>query len=163
IPRKSNLGESIKACLDQEGAYVLICPGIDPTRRQELAAKAHLKTYFEKVGYSGVHVDIWSQNKLIGLLDRHPSLSLSVNGRGQLRFQTHKSWSQHAEMTRHFCAGLGQQKAIEDVRAALQRRDAAVHIRLLGDPGIGKTRLALEATGSEELKSSVIYVGSGVA
>ena len=32
---------------------------------------------------------------------------------------------------------------------------------MLGDPGVGKTRLVLEATGSDDLKSSVIYVGNG--
>ena len=41
-PDLPNLGESIRACLDADGTYVLVCTGIDPV---ETSATANLFSY----------------------------------------------------------------------------------------------------------------------
>jgi len=43
------------------------------------------------------------------------------------------------------------------LREELRRNDTAVHARMGGEPGIGKTKLVLQATGAEDLQPLVIY------
>ena len=81
IPKKQNLGESIRACLDADGTYVLVCTGVEleaPGRRN---APKHIEYFLKACDYSNPKVEVWSQNNLIGFLKVFPSLALWVNGR----------------------------------------------------------------------------------
>lgn len=153
-----NLGEGIRACLDADGTYVLVCTGIDLVDSQHRRVLKHLNEYLkETCGYSNPRVEVWSQNNLIGFLQRFPSLALQVNGRGGTRFQTHQSWSLNADMRLEFVPGQAQEDLNSQIRDNLRRNDDTVHVRVLGEPGIGKTRLVLEATRAEDLTPLVIY------
>jgi hypothetical protein len=156
-PRKENLGSSVKDCLDNDGTYVLVCFKQDPTAEQHSKAVNFLKEYFVQCGYQNPNVEIWGQNNLIGFLTVFPSLALKINGRGGLRFQTHQSWSQDAEMRREFKAGQAQRDFISSMQNELRKNIEAIHIRVWGEPGIGKTRLILESTRTEGLQPLVIY------
>lgn len=101
-PVRETLGESVRACLDCNGRYVLLCTGSDPNDLQRRAAVSHLREFFAQCGYKNAKVAVWGQNHLIGLLKRFPSLSLQLNGRGGSRFQSHASWSQQADMKKSF-------------------------------------------------------------
>lgn len=156
-PGKANLGSSVRDCLDNNGTYVLVCFKKDLTVEQRRQAIETLESYFKLCGYEDPSVEVWSQNNLIGFLEAIPSLALRANGRRDLRFQTWQSWSQDAEMKRGFVVGEKQKKVIADVKNELLKNDAAVHIRIYGEPGIGKTRLALEATSADDLRPLVLY------
>src|SRR5882724_3979972 len=108
--KKTNLGASVRACLDEGGTYVLVCTGVDLPDAQERQAVGHLMNLLAKCGYKRAKVEVWSQNKLIGLLEPFPSLRLKVNGKAQSMFQTHKSWSRQEDMRKAFQAGDDQQK-----------------------------------------------------
>ena len=158
IPEKQNLGESIQACLDADNStYVLVCTGIDLVDSQRRSAFEHIENFLKQCGYSHPKVEVWSQNTLIGFLQTFPSLALSVNGRGGLNFQTHQSWALDANMQTHYVHGEAQDDLIAKIQDELRQNYDTVHIRVLGEPGIGKTRLALEATRPEDLESLVIY------
>jgi hypothetical protein len=159
-PKKTNLGASVRACLDEAGTYVLVCTGVDLPDAQERQAVGHLMRLFAKCGYKHAKVEVWSQNKLIGLLEPFPSLRLKVNGKAPSTFQTHKSWSRQEDMRKAFQAGGDQQKFVTTVRTELNRTGEAVHVRVTGEPGIGKTRAVLEATGAENLVPLVVYCDS---
>ena len=152
-----NLGKSIRACLDADGTYVLVCTGIDPTEPQRQQIYSNIEEYLKQCGYSDPKVDVFTQNTLIGFLEEFPSLALWVNGRGKLDFQTHQSWSQDATMDVTFVSGEAQEDLIAKIREELQEEVNAVHVRVLGEPGIGKTRLVLEATKIDDLAPLVIY------
>ena len=156
--RKGNLGESIRACLDNDdGTYILVCTGIelgDPGRRDALK---HIEDFLKGCGYPNPKVEVWSQNTLIGFLQVFPSLALRVNGRDGLNFQTHQSWSEDGTMQVSFVHGKSQEDLIAKIRSELREKVNTVHLRVLGEPGIGKTRIVLEATGTNDLESLVIY------
>ena len=156
---KGNLGESIQACLhpDVGGTYVLVCTGIDPNTSEQRKSLNHIKEYLKCCGYPDAKVDVWGQNKLIGFLKFFPSLALQVNGNDGGNFQTHNSWSQDDDMGKEFVSGPEQNKFITDIQSELRRNDRAIHIRVLGEPGIGKTKLILEATRTCDLTPLVIY------
>ena len=157
-PEKENLRESIKDCLDECGIYVLVCTGIDclvPPNRKK--ASKLIKDYLETCGYPKAKVEVWSQNTLRCFLESFPSLSLWVNGRNSAKFQTHDSWSRDARMQRPFVHGESQDELIENLRSDLRRADNKDPMLVSGRPGIGKTRLVLEATNATDLAPLVIY------
>lgn len=157
-PSRQNLGEGIRACLDGDGTYVLVCTGIDLVKSERDLALEYLNEYLKSCGYQDPRVEVWSQNNLIGFLQRFPSLSLQVNGRSEAQFQTHQSWSLNADMRSEFVLGQAQDDLISQIQNNLRRNDGTVHVRVLGVPGIGKTRLVFEATRDEEdLTPLIIY------
>ena len=164
-PARQNLGEGIRACLDADGTYVLVCTGRDLVESEHRDALNYLNEYLKGCGYQSPRVEVWSQNNLIGFLQPFPSLSLQVNGRSDAEFQTHQSWSQNGDirvenggMRVEFVPGQAQEDLISQIRDDLRQNDDTVHLRMLGEPGIGKTRLVFEATRDEEdLTPLVIY------
>jgi hypothetical protein len=159
-PGEDNLGKSIRDCLDKDGAYVLVCFGQDLNVPQHGQAVEALRRYFKECGYKNPSVEVWSQGNLIGFLKVFPSLALKANRRDHARFQTHTGWSQEAEMKREFKVGQAQVDLILNMQHELRENSQAIHIRVWGEPGIGKTRLILEATRSEDLQPLVIYCDS---
>ena len=154
---KQNLGESIRACLDASGTYILVCTRIDLADSQRSDTLNHIKNHLKQCGYSNPKVDVWSQNNLISFLDSFPSLALWVTRRNYAKFQTHNSWSQDANMRFPFVSGQSQKELIANLQNELRRNDDTVHVRVLGEPGIGKTKLVLEATRTDDLSPLVIY------
>ena len=156
-PSRQNLGEGIRACLDANGTYVLVCTGIDLVKSERDRALEYLNEYLKSCGYQNPRVEVWSQNNLIGFLQRFPSLSLQVKERSEAQFRTHQSWSLNADMRLEFVPGQAQEDLISQIRDDLRRNDDTVHVRVLGEPGIGKTRLVLEATRADDLAPLVAY------
>ena len=75
-PSRQHLGESIRLCLGANGAYVLVCTGLDLVATELSSARNHIKEYLQQCGYTQAKVEVWSQNNLIGFLESFPSLAL---------------------------------------------------------------------------------------
>src|SRR3989304_4838331 len=98
---------------------------------------------------------IFTNSKLI-----HPFRQHGGPGRpGALGFQSHASWSLTETTTPTLHLGESQLHLIEELLQYL-RADEIRHIRLIGEPGLGKTRLILEATSKADLSPLVIYVSN---
>ena len=156
-PDKDNLGSGVRNCMDNNGLYVLVCFKHDLTPEQYGQTIGNLKGYLNQIGYSHPRVEVLSQSNIIGMLKIFPSLALQANRRALSRFQTHQSWSREAEMSKPFKTGLAQEEFISNLQNELRNANEATHIRAWGEPGIGKTRLILEATRVDDLKPLVIY------
>ena len=156
-PEREHLGESIRACLCHGGTYVLVCTGIDLVDCDHRNTRNHITEYLEDCGYSEPKVEVWSQNTLRCFLESFPSLCLWVNGRSSAKFQTHDSWSRNANMQGRFVSGESEDELIENLRSDLRHDDNSIPVLVSGQPGIGKTRLVLEATKAKDLAPQVIY------
>ena len=156
-PNKKNLGESIRKCLDNDGAYILVCTGIDPTELNRGKITPNIEDYLKQCGYSNPKVEVFTQSNLKGFLDVYPSLALWVNGNARTNFQTHESWSLDGTMRVQFFPSQSQRELIPKIQDELRGNSSTCHIRVLGEPGIGKTKLVLEATGDDDLSPLVIY------
>ena len=99
----------------------------------------------------------FTQDKLVGFLQVFPSLALDVKGIGPADFQTHQIWSSNADMRVSYISGQLQSDLIEEIRGQLRDPNRAAHMRVWGEPGIGKTRLVFEVTKLEEFSPLVIY------
>jgi hypothetical protein len=70
----------------------------------------------------------------------------------------HQQWAERVEMRQSFVAASEQEKTIENLRAAIRDdSQGSIHVRLIGEPGIGKTRLILETLRADDLKPLVCY------
>ena len=154
---KGNLGKSIRTCLDADGTYILVCTAIELEEHKHEDSIKHIEDFLKQCGYSQPKVEVWSQNTLIGFLEAFPSLALSVNKHNDLNFQTHQSWSNNADMQFPFIAAEAQDELIDKIRSELREKINAIHVRVLGEPGIGKTKLVFEATRADDLAPLVIY------
>jgi len=154
------LGESIRNCLDNNGRYVLVVFGHDLTEPQQRATKHQLEKIFQQIGFQTPRVEVFGQSQLIGLLVPYPSLCLELLGRSELQFQTVESWRINDDMRPDLKPGTAQNQFIEEIQATLSTEDFQ-HIRIIGEPGIGKSRLVLEAVSREDFSPAVLYVANG--
>ncbi len=156
---KENLKKGIKACLEDEsrGTYVLVCTGIDLVDGEHREILTNIKNYLRKCDYQEPKIEVWSQNNLIAFLGSFPSLSLWVNRNDRGIFQTHQSWSQNDTMKFHFVSGQTQRNLIAKIRRKLRTNKKAIHLRILGESGSGKTKLVHRATRVKDLFPLVVY------
>jgi hypothetical protein len=152
-----NLKTQIKNCLNKDGTYVLVCFKQDLGEREHKRAISFLDKYLKNCGYTNPKVEVWSQNNLKGLINRFPGIVVEIKNLTQLNFYSHQQWSEQREMSRNYNAGKEQQDFISAIRSSLAQDDVPVQIHIVGEPGIGKTRLVLEATQPDDVAPLVIY------
>jgi len=154
-PAREHLGEMVRDALDSNGRYVLIDFGHDLTSGQRGTAVNLLETSLRQdCGYQHPKVDVWSRNNLTSYLIPFPSLVLNLIGLSR-DFQTHGSWANDDNMRVAFVPGASQKRQIQALQDAL--RQGTFHVRVTGEPGIGKTRLVFEVTKADDLRPLVIY------
>ncbi len=158
----SDLKPRVKSCLDAGGTLIAVLFGSDNPDPEDNQTRERIRQALTDVNedYASANVEIWRQNHLRGFLSRYPSLALRVIGRGAMDFQSHASWSSQDDMSNGYQEGAAQQERLETLRGVIRGAASAVHVRIRGEAGIGKTRLALEATRDEDLAPLVIYCAS---
>lgn len=156
-PSRARLGNEVRRCLQKNGRYVLVSLGHDLLPIQHSEAIALLSDLLKKCGYKNPAIDVIGQGQIVGLLAEYPSLCLDLKGLGEASFQSFMGWSQNADMRTSLSLGEAQEKFIGDVRSAW-RGQQFQHIRIVGEPGIGKTRLIQEAAAEDDLRAATIYI-----
>jgi hypothetical protein len=166
--RAGALKARVRECLDRQGTLVIVLfkgeaidsGGVVQTFISELTNKGY--------SYPEAKIEIFGLNKLCGFYEPYPSLALSIKGLDSAEFQSVRSWSRNADMEGDLGiqaplrTGAGQDELISNLRTELLREtDSAVHIRVWGDPGVGKTRLVLEAVRTQVLEPLVVYCDAG--
>jgi len=162
IEKSNELKPRIKSCFEKNGTLIVVLFGWDNPEVKDDAIKEKFHEVLADINpqYADVQIEIWRQNNLISFISIFPSLALRVNGNDRTRFESHYSWSRHDDMLRDFKAGEEQKKFVENLRNELRSDDNAIHLRVWGEPGIGKTKLVLEATRANDLATQVIYCDS---
>lgn len=160
-PQKENLGNAVKKCLDTNSTYVLVCLGHDLQHKELNQIEELIKSNFEEIGYPNSKAKVIDATKIVGYLRFFPSLSLQINSRTHYKFQSHASWlKNNSDMRQTFIPGEKQLLLLKNMRDEIRKTDSYHHIRLLGEPGIGKTKFILEVTKEDDLSASVIYLQS---
>ena len=144
--------------MDANGHLTFVCFGLDPVQGQIDTALNLVKKWLETCGYPNAAVHIWGQTTIKGFLNDFPTLRLKVNGCGSGPFEILESWKSHADMKPDTLSlGEKQKKIVEEMRLQLLINTEAVHLRVTGESGVGKTRLVLEALSDDRLHPIVIY------
>ena len=154
----------IKSCLDKNGTLIVAFTGWDEPDTTDNDTRDKIIQHLKKVDskYAGASVYVWRRNTITGFLSELPSLRLRVLGMENASFLHHGEWLKQPEMKPHFYRGKKQDQQIGQIRDEL-RRSGPRHIRISGAPGIGKTRLILEATNTKDLSPLVVYVDNPAA
>jgi hypothetical protein len=155
-----HLGAAIQRTLRENKRLVFVCFGVDPVDEKVRKARENLAAAFKACGFPKAQVDVWGVTHLIGLFQRYPGLCLRLCGHKYQGFRSWLSWSADADMNPplHYSAEFQQQ--IDELRKELQS-GRVPHLRLVGEPGVGKSRLALELTRAENLAPVTLYVRDG--
>ncbi len=162
-PNSAELQPKVRTCLEQDGTLIIVLFGNDsPDQTDNELRNVYVSKLTEIDGsYQSAKVEVWRQSKLIGFFQPFPSLVLKLKGLSEAPFKFHDSWSDEQEMRRPLQVGEDQESLINNVRQILRQDSAdAIHLRVSGAPGIGKTRLILEATREDDLAPLVIYCPS---
>ena len=152
----SKLQAGIQDCFETGGTLVVAFTGWDAPTVAPKRVEEDFRAQAEKEGYPNARIEVWRQNQIIGFLKNFPSLQLSVKGLSGSPLRIHEKWCGMADMMTPVYLGEKQHRFIDSVRASLRGPDRAP-IRVSGEPGIGKTRLVLEATKADDLRPAVVY------
>ena len=154
----------VRACLDAGGTFVTVLFGNDSVETEEAATESAIRTFLGEIDakYKGAKVRVWRQSRICGLLRAFPGVSLQIKNRADLGLLSHDQWTTRLDMRQAFVAAPDQQKVMEGLRAAIRDdSQGTIHIRLIGEPGVGKTRLILETLCEQDLKPLVLYAEKG--
>lgn len=152
----------IKSCFEKAGTLVVVLFGFDNPDSEDDKLRNKFQQFLTAVDekFSSARIEILRQNHLRSLVGGYPSLCLKLNRHEIDPYQTFKSWMQNDGMKAPYQPGEAQSKIITSIRTSLTNNDKAVHLRIVGEAGIGKTRLVLEAVSGEELAPLILYCDS---
>ena len=161
LSASGELVPEVRRTLEVDGHYLLVCFGLDLTPEQRNDSRELITELFAQVGFQNMaaRIEVFGQCQIASYFERYPSLRLSLMGGSDEDFLLVSEWSQHAHMSNQVVLSEDQGKLVGSLREKLQGETK--HIRILGEPGIGKTRLVLEAVRSEEIAPSALYVQHG--
>jgi hypothetical protein len=162
--KPEDLNPRVRDCLDSNGTFVAMLFGDDGIDTEEDATAKAIRGFLTDVDpkYSAAKIRVWRQSKICALLHQFPAVSLQIKNLSGFQLLSHDQWADRSEMRQPFVAASEQQKAIENLRAAIRDdSQGSIHVRVLGEPGIGKTRLILETMNFDDLKPLVLYADKG--
>jgi len=91
--------------------------------------------------------------------ERYPGIAALVTSEAIHEAWVFEEWDRDAHMANSFRPSQEQADLISQIQAGIEGN--AKHIRVLGEPGLGKTRMALEALRAPHLAPSVLYLCHG--
>lgn len=156
----SDISPRIRSCLDVGGTFVTLLFGNDNIDMIEDATEEAIRTFLGEIDakYAAADVKVWRQSRICLLLRHFPAIVMRIRQIPGLRLLRHDQWGLQPNMRGPFQAAPEQTAAIETLRAAIRDEQNHVsHVRIIGEPGIGKTRLVLEAFNTDDLRSAVLY------
>lgn len=159
---KGQLFSEVEHLAKRRGRYALICTGHDLTPKQRNDSKMLIAGVLADQGYANYEdlIDVVAASQLADVAERYPSIASSLAPDPIQEALVIDEWQRDAYMSNPFTASDEQTKLIEHIRAELlgDRK----HIRILGEPGLGKTRLVLEALRDPNLAPCVLYIPHGL-
>lgn len=158
---KCRLYTEVERIVSQGGYYTLICTGHDLTPMQRSSARSEIASVLAKAGYPDYesHIQVLGASQLLEFAERYPgTASLLTTDLIQEAFVL-EEWRHDAHMSNTFEICAKQDELISQIREVLQGE--VKHLRVLGEPGLGKTRIVLEAVKDKNIAPYVLYIQHG--
>ena len=161
LNRKGSLCSEVERLVKRQGRYTLICTGHDLTPQQRNKSRQHIADVLEKAGFGKYEerVDVLSASQVAEFAERYPGVASLLTVDSIQEALTLEEWRQDAHMANEFEESPEQAQLITDIRTGLQGETK--HIRVLGEAGLGKTRIVLEAVKDENIAPYVLYIQHG--
>lgn len=161
INSAGSLFPEVARLTEKRGRYVIVCTGHDLTPQQRNDACKHLVSILECAGvedYGGL-VDVLGASQISTFAERYPGIAASLTYDSIQEALVLDEWIRDAHMANSLLPAPAQTDLIAQIRAGIE--GDAKHIRVLGEPGLGKTRLVLEALRQPHIAPSVLYLCHG--
>lgn len=161
VNSKGTLFPEVARLIERRGRYVVVCTGHDLTPQQRNDACEQIVTVLESLGVADYRnlVDVLGASQLSNFAERYPGIAAQLTYDSIQEAWVLDEWDRDAHMTSSFKPAPTQTELIDLIRAGIE--GDAKHIRVLGEPGLGKTRMVLEALRAPHIAPSVLYLCHG--
>lgn len=158
---RGDLCPEVERLVRRGGAYTLICTGHDLTPEQRNDSRDEIALVLMEMGFDkhGDLVDVIGASQLAEFAERYPGVASLLAIDPIQEAWVFEEWRHDAHMANAFEESPEQSRLIAQIRAGLMGETK--HIRVLGDPGLGKTRIVLEAVKDENIAPYVLYIQNG--
>ncbi len=161
LDSKGALSPEVERLARRRGRYTLLCTGHDLTPEQRNDSRQRINTVLAEAGFGGYEdlIDVFGASQIAEFAERYPGTASLLSVDPIQEAWVLDEWQRDAHMTNVFEASQEQAELIGQIRSGLQGENK--HIRLLGEPGLGKTRIVLESVKDENIAPYVLYVQHG--
>jgi hypothetical protein len=161
ISSKGTLFPEVARLIERRGRYVVVCTGHDLTPQQRNEACEQIVSVLDSVGVKDYRnlVDVLGASQLSNFAERYPGIAAQLTYDSIQEAWVIDEWDRDAHMVSSFKPAPAQTELIDLIRAGIE--GDAKHIRVLGEPGLGKTRMVLEALKAPHIAPSVLYLRHG--
>jgi hypothetical protein len=161
LTSKGTLCSEVERLVRRRGQYVVLCTGHDLTPEQRNESRLLIAGCLAEQGFSNYEeqIEVLGASQLAEFAERYPGTASKLATDLIQEAWTLAEWQLDAHMSNAFAPSPEQSALINHIRAGLQ--GSSKHIRILGEPGLGKTRIVLEAVKDENIAPYVLYVQHG--
>jgi transcriptional regulator with XRE-family HTH domain len=152
--KAKGLKPMVRAALDSGGVYIIVCNQTYP--KQQILARS--KAMYDRALELGLNisedqVDFWDADRLAVWINARPSVAVWLLGQTQPGLTgPFRDWSHSAARTEHESSNWIEDPRFPSFRADLREAvgEQKRACRVIGQSGVGKSRLTLEALGPTE-------------
>ena len=161
LDSRGNLHSEVERLILRDGRYTLLCTGHDMTPEQRNDSRQQIAMVLAEVGFGGYEelIEVLGASQVAEFAERYPGTASLLAGDPIQEAWVLEEWQRDAHMANAFETSPEQAQMIAHIRAGLQGETK--HIRVLGEPGLGKTRIVLESIKDENIAPYVLYVQHG--
>ena len=161
LDSKGKLHSEVDRLFRRQGRYALLCTGHDLTPEQRNDSQRQIAAVLAEVGFDGCEkqIEVLGASQIAEFAERYPGTASLLAIDPIQEAWVLEEWQRDAHMVNAFEASPEQSQIIEQIRTGLE--GDTKHIRVLGEPGLGKTRIVLESVKDPNLASYVLYIPHG--
>lgn len=158
---RGKLYSEVERLILRGGRYTLLCTGHDMTPEQRNDSRQQIAMVLAEVGFNGHEelIEVLGASQTAEFAERYPGTGSLLAVDPIQEAWVLEEWQRDAHMANVFEASPEQSQMIARIRAGLQGETK--HIRVLGEPGLGKTRIVLESVKDENIAPYVLYIQHG--
>ena len=158
---EGKLCSEVERLVQRGGCYALISTGHDLTPEQRNDSRQEIAILLAEQGFEGHEdlVEVFGASQLAEFAERYPGTASLLTVDPIQEAWVLEEWRQDAHMANAFEESPEQSQLIAQIRAGLQGE--IKHIRILGEAGLGKTRIVLESVKDENIAPYVLYIPHG--
>lgn len=161
LDSKGKLYSEVERLTRRGGRYTLLCTGHDMTPEQRNDSRQQIAMVLAEVGVGGYEelIEVLGASQVAEFAERYPGIASLLAGDPIQEAWVLDEWQRDAHMANAFETSPEQAQMIAHIRAELQGETK--HIRVLGEPGLGKTRIVLESVKDPDIAPYVLYIQHG--
>lgn len=158
---KGNIPSEVENLIRRNGRYVLICTGHDLIPKDRNKSREQIACVLASAGFQNyeANIDVLGARQIAEFAERCPGVAALLGIDPIQEAWLLEEWQRDDHMSNFFEPSLEQTQIITQIREKLQSE--IKHIRILGEPGLGKTRIVLEAVKDENIAPYVLYIQHG--